>query len=459
MAVALEAETNRVKAGLIDPKALGFRDHEARPIGEHVTVFHAAIAANGGSDKHAQKIANRATRVLILARVRRVSDLSLSKTQQALAVLRSDGLGPESINHHVRAIKAFSRWLWRDGRAREHYLAHLATLNPETDRRRRRALTHEEAARLVLAAEYGGAIFGMTGPDRAWLYALALGTGFRVSELASLTPERFDLASDQPTATVPACYTNNGKEATQPLPPVLAERLAPWLATLPPGRPVFKMPERTAEMIRRDLAAAGIPYETPSGVVDFHALRAAYISNLVSSGASVKTCQVLARRCTPSLTIGLYAKVYLHELRGPLDALADRSPDRSAPEAMAATGTDGRPISKRFATHLPHDGDESGRNLPVVGVIVPGECRPDALSMTSRETPENDGPDASIRAESIPVGSTGGGIRTHTGVSPRGILSPLRLPFRHAGSGLGRVVSDRMNPSDALLSRASSRSS
>ena|GEM_PF-6128088 len=29
--------------------------------------------------------------------------------------------------------------------------------------------------------------------------------------------------------------------------------------------------------------------------------------------------------------------------------------------------------------------------------------------------------------------NTGGGIRTHTGVTPRRILSPLRLPFRHAG--------------------------
>ena len=29
--------------------------------------------------------------------------------------------------------------------------------------------------------------------------------------------------------------------------------------------------------------------------------------------------------------------------------------------------------------------------------------------------------------------NTGGGNRTHTGVTPRRILSPLRLPFRHAG--------------------------
>jgi len=49
------------------------------------------------------------------------------------------------------------------------------------------------------------------------------------------------------------------------------------------------MPVKTAELIRADLAAAAIPYETDSGVADFHSLRGVYISNLVASGASVKT--------------------------------------------------------------------------------------------------------------------------------------------------------------------------
>ena len=41
--------------------------------------------------------------------------------------------------------------------------------------------------------------------------------------------------------------------------------LRPWLATLPPDRPVFDLPEKTAEMLRADLDAAGIPYETSDG--------------------------------------------------------------------------------------------------------------------------------------------------------------------------------------------------
>ena len=302
---------------------------------------------------------------------------------EALAVLRADGLGAETINHHVRAVKAFSRWLWKDGRAREHHLAHLATANPEADRRRRRrALTPEEAARLVQAAERGPMAKGMTGPNRARCYRLALGTGFRASELASLTPERFDLAANPPTATVPAGYTKNGREAIQPLSAALAARLAPWLGH--PSRlavPIFNMPDRTAEMIRVDLKAAGIEYETPSGFADFQSLRGVYISNLVSSGASVKTCQVLARHSTPSLTIGLYAKASLHDIKGAVAGLPDPSKPPSQPEAMAATGTTGEHSSKRFAISLPYGGDGTGRNLSVIvedDNVKIGEDEPDS---------------------------------------------------------------------------------
>jgi hypothetical protein len=149
MASAAEAEVAKIRAGFIDPKALSYRDHEARPIRDHLADFQAALLAKGGTRKHVIVTRKRADKVLTLAGARRVSDLSLSKALDALAALRGDGLGPETINHHVRAIKAFARWLWKDGRAREHYLAHLATMNPEADRRRRRrALTPRRPAGL-----------------------------------------------------------------------------------------------------------------------------------------------------------------------------------------------------------------------------------------------------------------------------------------------------------------------
>ena len=102
------------------------------------------------------------------------------------------------------------------------------------------ALNPTEAAVLVEATEPGPIVLGMTGPDRAMLYALAIGTGLRSEELRTLIPERFDFDSDPPTVTVRAGYAKNRREAVQPLSHALADRLRPWVALKPSGRPVFK---------------------------------------------------------------------------------------------------------------------------------------------------------------------------------------------------------------------------
>ncbi len=422
LAAAAEAEAAKIRGGYIDPKAPAYLTHEARPLSDHLDAFRASLEAKGNTIGHAKKTTARARRVVELAGARRISDLTFSKALDALARLRAEGMAAETINHHVRAVKAFARWLWKDGRAREHALAHLSTSNPEADRRRRRrALSAEEARRLIEAAEAGPVVLGMSGRDRAAAYALALATGFRASELASLTPEAFNLKSGE--VVVSAAYAKNRRQAAQPLPSALVPILRVWLAEKAPGRPVLKLPDRTAEMIRRDLVAAGIAPDTPSGVVDFHALRSTYITELVRSGASVKTCQELARHSTPSLTIGLYAKVDRHDLTAAVEALPNPTAPR-APESAAATGTDGR-ISKPLSLHFPYGPDATGRSLTVCSDDASAPRASAALPQTLAMTdPVASGRDESQcrRWDSNPQGD-----------APRGILSPLRLPFRHTG--------------------------
>jgi integrase len=220
MAAAAELEASKIKAGLIDPKALGFRDHEARKLADHLTDFHAYLIGKGATPNHANLTRNRVARLHNLARARRVSDLSPSRIQSALKTIRDEGLSLRSVHHHVRAVKGFSRWLWRDGRAREVALAHLTSQNPDADRRHeRRALTPDELARVFQAAERGPVVLKTTGPDRAALYRVAAGTGFRANELRSLTPESFDLAAVDPTVTVKAAYSKRRRDDVQPIRP------------------------------------------------------------------------------------------------------------------------------------------------------------------------------------------------------------------------------------------------
>jgi integrase len=349
----LEEHARKIQNGDIDPKAEKYKQHEATPLSEHLKAYQRSIRAEkNATDKHIQMVGQRAQRMLDLAKAKRISDLSLSKALDAVQALRDSGLAQQSINHHVRAVKGLSRWLWKDTRAREHYLAHLPTASAESDRRRiRRYLSPEEVARVILAAEQGPEVFRLSGPDRAILYSLAAGTGFRADELRTLTPERFKLESDHPTVTALACYTKNGKEAVQSISTALANQLKPWLASRPAGEPVFgNLTPRTADMLKVDLEAAGIPYVVDEVYfADFHSLRTDFISYVVSSGASVKTCQTLARHSSPSLTIGIYAKASLHDISGAVQSLPDLTARAPEPEALRMTGTDSG--ATQSATH------------------------------------------------------------------------------------------------------------
>jgi integrase len=115
-------------------------------------------------------------------------------------------------------VKTFVTWLVHEGRieAAPVGLMKSAPLNEKEDRRLvRRALTKDELARLLAAAEAGPPIEAVrgpgttrknldpagsiSGPQRALLYRLAMGTGFRANEIRTLTPENFRLEGDEPS--------------------------------------------------------------------------------------------------------------------------------------------------------------------------------------------------------------------------------------------------------------------
>jgi integrase len=240
MARKAESEAELRRRGIIDAKADGWLAHDARPLADHVRDWHAYLLAKESTGQHADLSRNRVARVIELARVDRILALAPSKIQAALKAIRDTGISLRSIHHYTSALKAFSRWLWRDGRAREHTLAHLTSPNSETDRRRvRRALDAAELRRILDAAERGPVVLTLTGPDRAMLYRLAMATGFRANELRTLTPEAFDLDGDPPTVTAKAAYSKRRRDDVQPIQPEMAAALRPWLAARPSGKPLF----------------------------------------------------------------------------------------------------------------------------------------------------------------------------------------------------------------------------
>jgi integrase len=343
MAAKAESDPAKVRNNLIDPAELALSVHEARPLADDLSDWHSYLTSKGATRQHALLNRNRVSRVIELARVDRISRLAPSKIQAALKTIRDEGatnrtekkgVSLRSLHHYTRAIKGFSRWLWKDGRSRVDALAHLTSPNPDPDRRHeRRPLTEEELAELVKAAECGPVVYKVAGSDRAMFYRVAAATGFRANELRSLTPESFDLGSNWPAVTVKAADSKSRRDDHQPLPPALVPALRSWIAQKPPERPLWgSLTKHTADMIRHDLDAAGIAYRDDNDrVADFHSLRATYISLIVSGGASVKTAQTLARHSTPSLTIGIYARASVHDLAGAVESLRDLTMDRPRP--------------------------------------------------------------------------------------------------------------------------------
>lgn len=385
-----DAVVDRLAAvGLVQTERFAAR----KPLKDHVADYIGTMIAKGNTAKHAKLAHGRITKVFNACGFRYWGDISASKVQKYLATLRepttneSDeeelGISAATFNYHLGVIKAFCRWMVKDRRATSSPVSHLDMLNVRMDRRHdRRALAEEELHRLIKAAREGDELFGrdregviawrLAGPDRSVLYRLAVESGLRAGELRSLTPESFDLGFDLATVSVAAAYSKRRRDDTLPLLQSTAAMLREYLSDKVPGQPVFSLPRREefAKMLRKDLEAAGIPYrDSANRVVDFHALRHTFITNLAKGGVHPKTAQMLARHSTITLTMDRYSHAGRENEAEALATLPDLSED-----ASRAAGEASRNGSAVLASGLARNGrfrapeGDSGRlNGPTPG--------------------------------------------------------------------------------------------
>ncbi len=312
MLAKLVRDAERGKAGLTDPVV----DAGRGPPTEHLADYEQDMRDRQVSAPQCKLVAARIRRLTELCGFKRLGDITPAKITAALAALAAEGLSVQTRNFHLQSIKQFCRWLERERRLDHNPVQHLKAGNVKLDRRHdRRALTATEITGLIEAAERGGTVAGLSGPDRAILYTVAVLTGLRASELASLTSGSFDLAAG--TVVVEAAYSKHRCRDVLPLDPSLIPILESWLAGKPAGVPVWpgtwskcKMGSR---LLRHDGQRADIAYKTAAGYADFHSLRHTFISNLVAAGVVPKLASTLARHSTITLTMDRYAHVELDQ--------------------------------------------------------------------------------------------------------------------------------------------------
>lgn len=254
-----------------------------------------------------------------------------------LSVLRVFGITRKRFSqgqrrHYIAAIKSYSAYV-----AEQYSLPDpLAKLERQKVRAKtihRRALTPEEFTRFIEATRRSKIkLRGMTGYQRSVLYLTAASTGFRASELASLTIGSFDLALSIPTVTIESERAKNRLRDTIPIPRSLAEELRTFFEGKRLDEPSFpswgKRPWSTESwlMVQRDLRDAGIPYRTTEGQFDFHALRVQFATDLARAGISLQEAQRLMRLSNLSLLLGVYTKLGISDLSQSVDRLRAPTP-------------------------------------------------------------------------------------------------------------------------------------
>jgi integrase len=402
MLAKLAGDAQLASVGIVDP----FAEHRFRPLVEHLEDFGRYLAGKDNVPAHVQKTVAQCRAVLAGCRFELHADLQPSAVVEFLAGLRKGsappdlprgkdlftvgeaaalcgispgslrrlarrgllagegtgkdqeyrredlarlladrgrGVGIETSNHYLTAIKSFTRWLVKDRRAGTDPLAYLSALNPDVDvRHERRPLDSEDFGRFVEATAKAPAFRGLAGADRVALYCVAARTGLRASELGSLETTSFDLDADPATVRVLAAYSKHRRENLLPLHPELASLLRPYLAGKPGRAPVWPGTWTAvgAEMLRQDLARAGIPYRDDEGrVLDFHGLRHTFLTQLAESGVHPKVAQMLARHSTITLTMDRYTHLNVLDLAGDLEKL----PSLPKPQTVAPPEEERRP--------------------------------------------------------------------------------------------------------------------
>ena len=345
----------------------------AKPIGEHLDAFEAMMKARQRSEEHVKRTLVFLREVCKAAGFEKPNDISADGMNKIMADMKAEGKAPRTIQGRVVAMKAFTKWLTDHGKLAHDPLRSVKRPSVKADRRlRRRMLTPAEWPYLRAATLASGPRDGMNPLERVALYALAVQSGLRSSELRSITKADLFLAGERPYVRCRAENTKNGQEARQYIQADLAEELRRLVTKKTPTANVFTMPDEwnVAEMLRADLAEARklwldevkhdaearakrdksdfLAVRNDEGeVLDFHALRHTCGSWLALQGVHPNVVKTVMRHSTITLTMDTYGHLLPDEhaeaVGGMMNMLTGKTP-------LAATGTVGKASAVHTAT-------------------------------------------------------------------------------------------------------------
>ena len=332
LAAAL-AEVEQQKAGHVDR----FAEFRTMPISKLVADYKQHLETEERAPRYVRESIRQLRAFVGFAKVSTIPSIALPDAERWLESIRRKR-SAKTRDHHASALRGFGRWLERTGRWDRDPFHGVRVRTPKRDRHRvfkRVGFTFAEAEQLVEAAwaryeaerVFGGVQarpgYDEVVRDRQVLYWFTLTTAFRANECASILWEDVTLDGDKPCVRLAGEFTKNGDDARIPLQGFVAEalqrmrkrrsatQLRNHLGPVQETDAVFCMPDKPAELVRKDAAFAGlIPQKSPTSKrVDFHALRKSCARILIELKVHPKVIQQVLRHSDIRLTMDLYGEL------------------------------------------------------------------------------------------------------------------------------------------------------
>ena len=333
----LEQDAMLRRRGVIDSTADKLAAAAQKPLAEHLEDFKKSLDSKDVTPRYIRETKSYIETTFKECSFDTLDDLDVAKIQAFIADQKKAGKGFRTINARLTALKSFTRWLWRMERLRTDPMTAIKKLNVKKDpRHQRRALTEKELKKLFATTFQAPARFGMTGPERALLYRLAVESGLRAGELRSLVKSSFDLKNN--LLVVQAAYSKRRRQDVISLLPDTTRELKALLKNKTAKTPAFNMPkpDRVVKMFKADLKDAKIPYVKSERYADFHSLRHCTGSLLAAAGVHPKVAQTLMRHSDINLTMGLYTHVLNEQEREALAKLPNFSKAKNNGSALVS---------------------------------------------------------------------------------------------------------------------------
>jgi integrase len=378
-----------IRAGVITPEEDAASRHGAESIETNLDAWRDHLRLKGSTEHWYTQARRRAARVATDRGVKRLRDFTAATVERWLTEQAEKGMSAGTrrggrVPAGVRHLHQLVRPPPNAGRLTHNPLLAVAVADQRADtRRQRRALTEEELALLLDAAQRRPLADAMTvrrgdakgqsqaklsaatrenllriGRERALIYKTLVLTGLRKGELASITVGQVDLGGGD--ARVPHIVLNardekNRRGSEIPLRADLAADIRAWLAdrlawaqqaareaedpipaVMPTDEPLFAVPEGLIRIFDRDLVFAGLARVEKRGgkkiviktddrgrTIDVHALRHTFGTHLSKAGVPLRTAQAAMRHSDPSLTANVYTDPKLLDVAGAVASLPD----------------------------------------------------------------------------------------------------------------------------------------